>query len=104
MRKWLLPAVRAGAWGSYMTGGAWTYPEELREALARFGLAPNTTTPPGLVRDALSDLYRYELRRLRDRLRAGGIEKTAYVDHVIALRKQYWPLTLSVQAWEKICT
>jgi hypothetical protein len=55
------------------------------------------------VRAALNDLYRYELRRMRDRLRAGEIVRLEYLDRVIALRKKYWPLTLQLPAWEKIC-
>lgn len=81
----------------------WRYPPELREALAGFGLAPTSTTPPVLVRDALSDLYRYELRRLRGRLLAGEVAKPHYIDFVISLRKKYWPLTMTPEAWEKIC-
>ena len=86
-----------------MTPASWTYPDELRSALAAFGLAPTSATPPALVRDAMNDLYRYELRRMRDRLRRGAIEKSAYLDLVIATRKRYWPLTLPLAAWEKIC-
>ncbi len=83
---------------------SWTYPPELRSALGDFGLAPRETTPPAIVRDALNDLYRYELRRMRDVLRAGGIAKPDYLDRVIALRKRYWPLTLTLDAWERICS
>jgi hypothetical protein len=86
-----------------MSKGPWTYPPELVDALAGFGLAPRTTTPPAVVREALNDLYRFELRRLRERLRAGRVEKPDYLDRVVALRKQYWPLTLPLPAWEKIC-
>jgi len=82
----------------------WAYPPELLEALERFGLAPRPTTPPALVRDALSDLYRYELRRMREALRAGSIPKADYIGLVIALRKRYWPLTLTPDAWERICS
>ena len=67
----------------------WRYPPELREALAGFGLAPTSTTPPTFVRDALSDLYRYELRRLRGRLLAGEVLKAHYIEFVISLRKKY---------------
>lgn len=82
---------------------AWTYPPELAEALLAFGIRPTSATPPALVRDALNDLYRFELRRMRDRLRAGEIPKAAYIDLVIATRKRYWPLTLQPPAWERIC-
>lgn len=81
----------------------WRYPPELLTALQGFGLQPDETTPPSVVRDALNDLYRFELRRMRDGLRAGAIEKADYLDRVIALRKHYWPLTLPLAAWEKIC-
>jgi hypothetical protein len=81
----------------------WSYPPEFLEALAPLGLAPRPTTPPAVVRDALNDLYRFELRRMRDRLRAGQIEKHDYQNRVIALRKQYWPLTLPLWGWERIC-
>jgi hypothetical protein len=82
----------------------WTYPVELVEALWRFGLAPRPDTPPRFVRDHLRDLYRYEIRRLRDRLLAGEFPKKDYIGHVIALRKKYWPLALTPEQWERICT
>ena len=81
----------------------WEYPADLVDALAAFGLAPTPATPPVVVRVQLNDLYRYELRRMRDELLAGGIEKADYVNRVVALRKHYWPLTLPLPAWEKIC-
>jgi hypothetical protein len=76
----------------------------LIEALPRFGLAPRPETSPRLVRDQLSDLYRYEIRRLRDRLLAREFPKTDYIGHVIALRKKYWPLALTPEQWEGVCS
>ena len=81
----------------------WTYPPEFLESLAALGLAPTSSTPPSLLRAALNDLYRYELRAGRDRLRAGAMEKSQYLDHVVSLRKKYWLLSLQTGAWEKIC-
>ena len=81
----------------------WRYPAELLEALASFGLAPSSRTQPRAVRAALNGLYRYELRRLRDRLLAGQIEKPDYVGQVIGLRKKYWPLSLLPEVWERVC-
>ena len=81
----------------------WAYPPEFLESLAGFGLSPTSASRPALVREALADLYRYELRRLRDRLRAGVIEKSSYHDAVVAIRKRYWLLTLSERAWADIC-
>lgn len=85
-----------------MTAQQWTYPQELADALLTFGLAPTRHTSPLLVRDALSDLYRFEIRRLRQRLRDGGVAKPDYVPQVIALRKKYWPLSLQPSHWEEI--
>jgi hypothetical protein len=86
-----------------MSAGRWSYPPEWLGALAAFGLAPRPGTPPTFTREALSDLYRYELRRLRDRLLRGEVEKSGYQDLVIGMRKRYWPLSLTPEAWEKIC-
>jgi hypothetical protein len=87
-----------------MSPQSWTYPVELTDALLRFGLAPRPDTPPRLVRDHLSLLYRYEIRRLRGELLAGAFPKKDYIGHVITLRKKYWPLALTPEGWEKICT
>jgi hypothetical protein len=81
----------------------WTYPTELLDALVRHGVAPTARTPPVFVRDYVSDLYRYELRRLRNRLLAGAFTRPEYLERVVGLRKQYWVLTLQPAAWEKIC-
>jgi hypothetical protein len=40
---------------------------------------------------------------MRERLRAGEMDKAAYVELVIATRKRYWPLSLQPSAWETIC-
>lgn len=86
-----------------MTQESWSYPPELMEALMGFGLKPAPTTPPSLVRDALNDLYRFEIRRLRDRMVKGTVEKARYADAVVRLRKKYWPLSLQLHQWERIC-
>ena len=86
-----------------MTDHAWTYPQDLLDALARFGLAPGPDTPPRFVRDQVNALYRYEIRRLRDQLRAGLVAKADYVGLVIGLRKKYWPLSLQPDDWDRIC-
>ncbi len=81
----------------------WSYPPELAEALATFGMAPSGHTSPTLVRTALNALYRYELRRLRDRYLARQIAKPDYLDVVVHLRKKYWPLSMLPEVWERIC-
>ena len=66
-------------------------------------MAPTPQTPPRLVRAQLSDLYTWELRRLRDRLIAGEFPKNEYAGMVIALRKKYWPLSATPAQWDVIC-
>lgn len=80
----------------------WTYPAELLEKLLTFGLAPTPATPPRLVRDALNDLYRYEIRRLRQRLLDKQVARADYAGLVVQLRKKYWPLSLTPDGWERL--
>jgi len=75
------------------------YAPEALEILAEHGLAPLPSTHPDVVRGALSDLYRYEIRRLKRRLLAGEFPKERYLDMVIELRKQYWLLSVPVARW-----
>ena len=77
------------------------YAAEALEVLAGHGLCPHSNTPPAVVRGALSDLYRFEIRRLRGRLLAGDIVKERYIDHVIELRRQYWLLSIPVERWTR---
>lgn len=82
---------------------SWVYPPELLAALAPLGIAPTDHTPPALARDAVDELYKYELRRLRDQLRSGDVERSSYLARIIALRKKDRVLTLPLPAWQKIC-
>ena len=84
-------------------GDRWTYPPEFVEALAGFGLAPHPGTPPAVVRRAVDELYKVELKRLRLRYLRGELAKAHLAEQVIQLRKKYWLLTLPEGAWEKIC-
>jgi hypothetical protein len=67
--------------------------------LWRHGVQPRTSTPPELVHGFVKDLYRYELRRLRDRLKRGDIPKTGYYDRVVELRRAYPLVSLEPDAW-----
>lgn len=79
----------------------YSYEPEVIDALAGHGLAPNVTTVPTFVRDALSDLYRYEIRRLKQRFLRGEIPKADYSEHVIALRRKYWLLSVPTVHWAR---
>lgn len=76
-----------------------TYHPQILDELAGHGLVPRADTPPQRLRDAVRDLYRYEIRRLRGRLIAGEIAKRDYVGHVVALRKRYWLLSIPTELW-----
>jgi hypothetical protein len=65
------------------------YWAKVLEELETHGIRPRETTRPELVHEFLSDLYRYELRRLRDQLRRGDIPKEGYIDRVVELRLKY---------------
>lgn len=78
---------------------SYEYAPEALEILAGHGLHPSPATPPRVVRAALSDLYRYEIRRLKQRLLAGAFPKEEYIERVIDLRRQYWLLSIPVERW-----
>jgi hypothetical protein len=78
------------------------YAPEALAILAEHGLQPRSSTPPRVVRAALNDLYRYEIRRLKQRLLAGEFGKARYLDLVIELRKHYWLLSVPVQRWVRV--
>ena len=69
------------------------------DALARHGLVPQPGTPPQRLRDAVRDLYRYEIKRLRLSLLAGRIAKRDYAAHVVALRRKYPLLSVPMELW-----
>ena len=73
-------------------------PDVLRQ-LAAHGIAPVAETPPQLVHDFVNDLYRYELRRLRDRLLQKQIAKPDYSAHVVQVRGRYPLLSLKLWQW-----
>ncbi len=75
------------------------YHQEVIDALARHGLRPSRETSPGTLRDAVRELYKYEIRRLRSELLAGRIPKADYAGHVIALRGRYWILSVPLELW-----
>ena len=77
----------------------YTYHDRILEELARHGLKPLPHSPPQQLRDAVRDLYKYEIRRLRGELLARRIRKPDYAGHVIELRKRYWLLSIPIVLW-----
>jgi hypothetical protein len=69
------------------------------EALRGHGVAPTRATRPELVHEFVSDLYRFEIRRLRDRLRAGAFPRKEYAALVVALRNRYRVISMRASDW-----
>ena len=78
---------------------AFVYRQEVLDQLAAHGLKPLPSTSAQQLRDALRDLYKYEIKVLRETLLAGRIAKPDYAGHVIELRKRYWLLSVPLQLW-----
>ena len=76
-----------------------TYRDDVLVELWRYGVRPTAHTPPELVRSFINDLYRHELRRLRESLRKKEFPKGEYLDRVIAIRDRYPVLALRPRQW-----
>ena len=72
---------------------------EIVEALAAHGLRPHPDTPAALLREQINDLYRIEIRKLRDRCRAGEFPMTELAPRVVELRKRYLLLSIPIGRW-----
>ncbi len=72
---------------------------EILEALAEHGLAPRDDTPGSLLREQINDLYRVEIRALRDRCRAGEFPAKELAPRVVELRKRYLLLSIPIAQW-----
>ena len=70
------------------------YRPDVLEQLLRHGVRPTDRTRPGLVRDFVRDLYKYEIRCLRERYLNRDFPKTEYAGRVDALRQRYPVLAL----------
>ena len=70
------------------------YRADVLAALPRHGIRPTPRTPPELVRDYVRDLYKWEIRRLRERYLKKQFAKQEYWQRVDALRRQYPVLSL----------
>ena len=77
----------------------YTYRPEVLVQLMHHGVRPTPVTPPQLVYDFINDLYRYELRRLRDTLVRGMIPRAGYYERVVELRRKYPLVSIKPQLW-----
>jgi hypothetical protein len=77
----------------------YTYRPEILEALLVHGVRPLPHTNPEQARDYVRDLYKYEIRRLRERYVRGEFAKREYSDKVDALRRAYPVLAFPARMW-----
>ena len=56
-------------------------------------------TMPGRLREQINDLYRVEIRALRDRCRAGEFATAELPVRVVELRTRYMLLSIPVAQW-----
>ena len=70
------------------------YRQDVVDHLLRHGVRPTDRTPPRLVRNFVRDLYKYEIRSLRDRYLRREFPKIEYAGRVEELRIRYPVLAL----------
>lgn len=85
--------------GPSILNDTYAYHPQILEELARHGLKPRPSSPPARLRDAVRDLYKYEIKRLRRELLEGRFQKSEYAGHIVALRRQYRVLSVPIQLW-----
>ena len=72
---------------------------EVREALAAHGVEARADDTPPALRERLNEVYLVEVRRLKERQRAGEIPLRQYAAHVEALKARFPLLSLPLSAW-----
>jgi hypothetical protein len=75
------------------------YKAEILAQLAEHGVIPKPTTPPTTARGVVNDIYRYELRKLRDRYLVGEFSKQDYYRQVVEIRNRYPVMAVLTRHW-----
>jgi hypothetical protein len=75
------------------------YHPEVLDELGRHGLCPRPETLPAQLREQINDLYRIEIRALRDRCRAGEFPVQELPGRVVTLRRRYVLLSIPTERW-----
>jgi hypothetical protein len=75
------------------------YRPEILAQLASHGVIPKPNTPPATARAAVNEIYRYELRLLRDRYLVGEFSKKDYYDKVVEIRNRYPVMGILTRHW-----
>ncbi len=81
--------------------GPYAYRQDVLDAVWRHGIVPTTRTAPELARGFVRDLYKYEIRRLRERYLKKEFAKSEYFTLVEQLRDRYGVLALVPRLWLK---
>lgn len=80
---------------------AFSYTPEVLEELRKHGVVPTRATDPQIVRDFLSALYKYEIRRLKAQLLARAFPQREYASRVRQLRRGYVLLSIPLETWTR---
>ena len=80
-------------------GGPYTYRQDVLDAVWRHGIMPTDAHTPELARGFVRDLYKYEIRRLRERYLKKEFPKAEYSTLVEQLRNRYGVLALVPRQW-----
>jgi hypothetical protein len=84
---------------SMSEGGPYIYRQDVLNAVWRHGIMPTGRTTPELARGYVRDLYKYEIRRLRERYLKKEFPKAEYSALVEQLRNRYAVLALVPRQW-----
>jgi hypothetical protein len=79
--------------------GPYRYRADVLAVVARHGITPTARTPPELARGYVRELYKYEIRRLRERYLRQEFSKREYAGRVDVLRQRYGVLALVPERW-----
>jgi hypothetical protein len=79
--------------------GRYTYRQDVLNVVWRHGIMPTPHTSPELARGFVRDLYKYEIRRLRERYLRKEFPKAEYAALVEQLRNRYGVLALVPRLW-----
>jgi hypothetical protein len=77
----------------------YVYRRDVLEALLVHGVRPTERTRPELARDFVRDLYKYEIRKLRERYLRREFPKNEYSVLVVQLRDRYPVLARVAREW-----
>ena len=75
------------------------YREDVLAELWKYGVRPTEHTPPELVRTFINEIYKVELRKLRERYVRSEFPKREYHRLVIQIREKYPVLALLPRQW-----